>query len=65
MLNFTGRGVLRALNPGLLECIYITLNEMPSFAWFPILFRGGRVICKLVIPRTAQYQILSLMPAAS
>lgn len=34
-------------------------------AWLPILFRGRRVVCKLVVPRTAQDQMVFLMPAAS
>lgn len=58
-------GIHRAPNPSLLECTSIALTEMPSFPGFPILFRERRVICKWIIPRTAQYQMVSLMPAAS
>lgn len=58
-------GIHRAPNPSLLEHIYIALTEMPSFARFPVLFRERRVICKWIIPRAAQYQMVSLMPAAS
>lgn len=62
--SYQNLGVQQALNASSLW-VQTDHTEMTSFARFPTLFRGRKVICKSGIPRTAQDQMAFWMPAAS